>query len=191
MRLDIDMSTASPAKTSYTINHRLTAETERLEGGFLKLKFSGAINEDFDYASAMDLVISIMGKGSKAVVFDMGAVESLNSVGVRSWLLFIQHLQGLHPAFFYRLNELFVEQASIVPNLLGKRGTKVVMVDLPYICPQCNNRIIRVAKTKAIGFDGKKYALPEVSCETCKVPMEFDAVEKEYFNFLKYTDDHR
>lgn len=178
------------ATQTFTVTTSLKVLAENVEG-FLKLTLVGYVNEDFDFQKGLALVQQLLQKdtASKAVLFDLGELQGINSVGVRAWLLFIERIQAMKPAFFYRINELIIEQASVVPNLLGKRGTKVLMCDLPYTCDSCRIRVTKVVRTKQIAKDGAQYVLPQFPCERCGKVMEFDAMEKEYFNFLKYTED--
>src|SRR3954468_9656920 len=93
-----------------------------IKGEALLLKPSGTINEDFNFSKALEVVTQLH-PAKTQILFDLSHVIAINSCGVRSWILFTERLQSKLPLRFTRVNELFIEQAAIVPTVLGKKGT--------------------------------------------------------------------
>jgi hypothetical protein len=68
---------------------------------------------------------------------------------------------------------------------MGKKGTKVLEIEAPFYCEKCDKRPISTFKAKDLNMEGD-LKVPEQKCPSCATPMDFDAVEEEYFYFLKY-----
>src|SRR5207253_1345012 len=77
-----------------------------IKGEALLLKPSGAINEDFNFSKALESVAQTHPSKTQ-VQFDLSGVTSMNSCGVRSWILFTERLQSKLSLRFTRINELF------------------------------------------------------------------------------------
>ena len=164
-------------------NFRMEAQSD---GDHLTLRPVGYINEDVNFGKTLQLITE-MGVALRQVSFDMGHVSEINSCGVREWLLFVERVQALTKCKFTMVNELFIEQASIVPNMLGKPGTLVDKFSAPFYCATCDRRSLRLLETKDVALKSGKYAAPEFRCEKCTNELEFDALEDEYFTFLNYS----
>ena len=148
------------------------------------LVVSGWVNEDVSLSTVIPMLSDI---GTSVVAFDLSKVTLINSCGVREWLLFIQRMQTKFQCLFTFLNEAIVEQANMIPNMLGKAGTAVMAFEAPYYCAKCETRQLEVLKPKDINLDQGTFEAPSFSCKKCSGPMTFDAVEDEYFHFLKHA----
>jgi hypothetical protein len=148
-----------------------------------KLRPVGSIDEDFNYGVIIDLVKKL-GPGLKLMEFDMGHVSHLNSCGVREWVLMMERLPPTLPLKFFNVNEVIVDQANMIPNLLGKKGTPVASFHAPFHCDKCNKDVMLLMEPGHVKFEGNTPVLPEFKCQTCQSPLTFDSIEDEYFNFL-------
>lgn len=154
------------------------------QGERLLLRPIGQMDEDADFASVTQTT-KALGPEVKGLDFDLSGVTQINSVGIREWLVFLGRVQSRFACRFLHVNEVFVDQAIMVPDILGKRGTAVVAFDAPYLCQSCDRRSIRVLRTEELRLDSATCALPEFSCETCGRKLAFDALEQEYLSFFE------
>lgn len=167
-------------------NAKFKVEVEKF-GPDLSMRPVGILNEDVDFGAVLDFLKDHRSAGTLSI--DMGKVQGINSCGVREWIMFIERAQSLMTTRFEMVNELFVEQASIVPNLLGEKGTEVVAFAAPYFCSKCNKRYTQILKTSQIKVQDNQYGVPSYKCGKCGELLEFDALEEEYFHFLRHSQD--
>ena len=145
----------------------------------------GPINEDVQFKSVLDL-IGQLGEKINHVIVDLGKVISMNSVGVRTWILFLEQLQHRKEnVIFTKVNEIFIEQASIVPNLLGKIGTPIRDFYVPYYCSLCETSERSLVPPEDLPFVQNRFQAPKKKCKNCQGELELDAIEEEYFGFVK------
>jgi anti-anti-sigma regulatory factor len=154
--------------------------------GSLILKFQGQITEDTQLGQLMTVLTPHL-SGLKGLLLDVSAIERINSCGIREWLLFLEKLGTMIPFAFLSVSELFIEQAAVIPQLLGKAGTHVLSFQAPFFCPSCNTRSVRSLSPKQILTEDAEYRTPTMLCEKCKSQLEFDGMEEEYFRFLNYS----
>jgi hypothetical protein len=173
---------AAPIIITKGDNFRIEVEvTEKVT----TLRPVGTINEDVNFGSVSKFLGELPSLSTLQV--DLSQVININSCGVREWLLFMERTQPRLPVQFSMVNETFIEQASVVPNLLGKAGTRIAAFEIPYFCASCNERTIKVFETKDINLVNNEFSAPEVKCEKCSSKLDFDALEEEYFSFLKHS----
>ena len=149
------------------------------------VRLIGLVNERMDFPAALEAI----GDNClyiKTVVFDLARVSSINSLGVRGWIQFISQLQATYAIRFSVVSEAMIEQAAIVPNLLGKKGTPIEAIEVPYSCSKCKSRISRQFQIKDLPSGGA-FSAPTVGCENCDEMLEFDAQQGEYAAVLKWS----
>lgn len=152
------------------------------EGDILKVAVSGYIGEN---AGLFDLNFT----GVKAIAVDMGGVNYINSVGVKNWINWTGRFPKQLKVEFHSCPSLIVNQVNMVAGFLPNEGT-VESLSAPYVCNKCN-REETVPLKRGVHFQYAtesapyKFESPPVSCPKCKEPMELDAVEAKFFNFLK------
>jgi len=168
-----------------TESSKLRIEVEYQDSRML-IRPIGKIDEDVNFGLLLKHVSDSKTFAEK-VTFDMAKISDINSCGVREWLFFMERLQSSVPCEFLMVNELFIEQANIVPNLLGKAGTKVANFSAPYFCENCNTTIVKTIKVQDVKIQGTSFSFPSFNCEKCKKPLQFDALEEEYANFVKHS----
>src|SRR3954470_11421077 len=132
-------------------------------GTDLVMRPQGEINEDLNFGGIMKTLKELLAN-TKGLVFDMRQVQKINSCGVREWLMFMQNVQAVIPCRFLAVNETFIEQASIVPTLLGRKGTQIEAFEAPYFCSNCNERSLTLLKTASLKLDSGTFTAPAVNC---------------------------
>jgi hypothetical protein len=83
-----------------------------------------------------------------------------------------------------------IEQAAVVPSVLGKPGTKILSFVAPFYCGRCNIRTISTIAARDVPKTESGYALPKPKCPRCGkcgASMELDGLEDDYFRFLDHT----
>jgi hypothetical protein len=171
------------AKTIISQGDRYRVEAEPA-GNSLTLKAFGRIDEDFRFQEIESHLASLRGSIAQ-VVFDLGQITDINSVGVRAWLLFVQKLPAVAAVKFAHLSETFLEQANIVTNMLGHPAYPVQAVDVPYFCASCRTRSTRTCAVAEIQPKNGSYEAPAHRCPKCGKPTQLDAHPDEYFALLK------
>jgi hypothetical protein len=153
-------------------------------GARLVFRPFGTIDEDVNF-SIMITTIAEFGDAAREIAFDVSQVSRMNSCGVREWVLLMERLASGKPIVFTRVGSAFLEQANIIPNLFGKKGTPVQTFEAPYFCSQCDKSTQHWIETAQVKFANGKAIPPSFSCETCAKALVFDWDDEEYFNFMK------
>jgi hypothetical protein len=156
----------------------------RVEGRILQLRPVGAIDEDINFSVVLEL-IGELGKTIQTVHFELGQIKSLNSCGVREWLLFIERLPGRLDTAFVDVNELFLEQANLISNLFGRKAGPVHSFQAPYHCDSCGEDVMLLLKPSHVKFEGELAQAPAAQCPKCGNALVFDSLEEEYFSFIR------
>ncbi len=166
---------------------RLELETKGVEGVFRPI---GIIDEDTNFSIALDRIQTLT-PPPQALHIDLSRVRRINSCGVREWILFMERLMPLTRCAFVQVNELMIEQANMVPSILGKKGTPVLSFYAPYHCPHCSKDVPVLLHPGQVEFRGSPTAgdlpsIPQPDCPVCKNPMNFDWLAEEYFGFIRH-----
>jgi len=144
----------------------------------------GEMNEDVNFSEISQLILNL-NPSVKNLLFDLRGVQSLNSGGVRSWILFIEQVRSRYACQFKNVNELFVEQASMLTNFFGRNSASIESFEGPYFCSHCKTRTIHMLKPTDVRMTKQSFTPPSFKCEQCDGDLEFDALEDEYFNFMR------
>jgi hypothetical protein len=155
-----------------------------LSPGATLVRISGQINEEVDFNEILSYLKTLDGS-PRGLELDVHEISQINSCGVRSWLTFLEKAQPQYQISFRRVGETFIEQASIVPSMLGPSSTPIGEFDAPFYCPKCSKRFVKPLKIQDVKVTGDQYTYPKFKCESCGSATEFDALEEEYFNFLR------
>lgn len=139
----------------------------------LILKFVGQIDEDADFTK-VNLTCG------SSIFFDFSHVTLLNSCGIREWIGFIEKIPATTQVTYQNCQQIIIEQMNMVHGFI-KKGAIVESPYAPYYCAKCNQEHKVLIKTSSI-LQGKA---PVTPCPKCQGELEFDAIESQYFNFLK------
>lgn len=172
-------------------NKKVLAESEKFrleveeQGDRVLIRPVGVVDEEINFTPILD---AAEGKGTTkpAIIrFDMGHVTRINSCGVREWIIMIDRVSSQMKCEFENANELFIEQANMVPGMFGRKGSVLHTFQAPYHCVNCNSDVVLTLEPKQVKIvDGQPVA-PESKCSRCSRPLEFDWLEEEYFAFVK------
>lgn len=149
----------------------------------LHISLLGPINED---TNLDEILHSVQQKKEHlgTAFFDLSRITDVNSCGIRVWIFFIEKIQTQMKCVFTIVNEIFVTQAAIIPNLFGKLNNPVISILAPYFCSHCNQSFSKTLKTEELFSRKNRYIAPRYNCEKCHSLLEFDEIEEEFFNFL-------
>jgi hypothetical protein len=139
---------------------------------------TGDVNEHVDQA-LREIRTQIKGH---QIVFDMGGVGVLNSVGCSTWLAHIKAFDGF-TVRFVNCQYTFVTLAMLVPELIGRGQIESFFVR--YYCEHCDtgdhqSELATRAETLKLG------GFKTQACQRCKRPMEAEPADQD---FLQLFDD--
>lgn len=143
----------------------------------LLVYLSGTIDEDADFKP-------LDGLTQPQISFDFNDITLLNSCGIREWIGFIQKLPETTILQYQRCPQIIIEQINMVHGFF-KSGSQIESFYAPYFCADCDKESKILLTTDKV----KNNKAPETTCPNCGVEgMEFDALEEQYFHFLKSTE---
>src|SRR5688572_2327513 len=122
------------------------------------VKAKGSIDESAEFPK---LLAAIQGLGKPAAIrFDLGGVTYINSCGVRDWIIFLEKISADARVEFDDLSVVLAEQASLVPNFLGRADTRVLSFQIPYYCSACDQPSVRTATLDEFNKSRRKFLRP-------------------------------
>jgi DNA-directed RNA polymerase subunit RPC12/RpoP len=151
--------------------------------GEVHLCFVGDLTEEAN----LDEVASYLGRVAidiQSITLDLERIRTLNSAGVRLWMQFVEALPRQTAVFFYRVSEPLVDQANLVPHLLGSSRKSVRSFFAPYVCSDCTTR-----SQIEIGVEADLTRVRTRKCPRCGKEAELDGLVESYFGFLKQLKD--
>ncbi len=155
------------------MSEKLIINIKDVDGGKI-VDFLGPIDED----STFDEILNL-DKGN--ITFDFEKVSLINSCGIREWVQFIESL-GEGTTFSYiNCRQIIIEQINMVKGFI-REGAKVDSFYAPYYCESCDKEFKIHLKYSQV-LDAKA---PAIKCPECgDSELEFDAIEAQYFQFIK------
>jgi hypothetical protein len=144
-------------------------------GDKLELNFHGIIDEDVDFSG-------IPLEKKSEYVFNFDGVKGINSCGIREWVKFSEMIDPSVKLVYLNCTQIIIEQINMVAGFF-RAGSEVRNFYAPYFCEGCDEE-------KKVLIDAGKVdnnEAPEEKCASCGEAMEFDALEEQYFRFLKMT----
>jgi hypothetical protein len=133
----------------------------------------GVLDEDFRPES-------INAVNSPQIVFDFKELKGINSCGIRSWITMLEKQLAGKKVIYLNCPSILVQQINLVQGLLPKNG-EIHTFMAPYFCEKCDKEYSVLISAKDI--QGLK--APEVKCPSDASVMDFDAIEKQFFTFLR------
>ncbi len=143
------------------------------KSGEAQLEFAGVIDEDVDFTQ-------IKLPECKVYTFNFAGVKGINSCGIREWVHFSESLPAAAKLVYQNCTQIIIEQINMVAGFF-RAGSEVQNFYAPYFCESCD----REQKVLITAAAVQGLAAPSVNCPECKAEMEFDAIEEQYFRFLK------
>ena len=135
-----------------------------------KAELEGVLDENSDLSGLQGL--------SGDVSINFKQVLRVNSCGVREWVNLITKLQSAKISY-EECPIVVVKQLNSVPDFQGKAVVKSFYA--PYFCESCDEEAVKLLETSAVSSG----SAPELKCEKCGNPMNFDAIPAQYFSFVK------
>ena len=139
-----------------------------------------SINGLVDETCSFDGLVSRLA-GVDEVAFDMGAVDRMNSAGVRNWCNFVARLDARRVSF-RRCSVAFTSQACMVPNVTGSHG-RIISVKAPYACERCEEEVERLVEVAQLRI-APQIAAPSFACH-CGGELTLDDLPERYFAFAR------
>lgn len=144
------------------------------EGVDLIITFSGLIDEDSSFESLENKLIG-------NVIFDFESVSLINSCGIREWVTFLESVDKSVSLTYRNCRQIIIEQVNMVHGFI-REGARIESFYAPYYCEECDKEY----KIHLNVSDVKDSKAPVLKCPDCKdTDMEFDAIEEQYFQFIK------
>jgi hypothetical protein len=146
------------------------------QGGVRRVTLRGSIDEHVDFERLAKAI------AAPVVALDFDKVESINSVGIRSWINFIKQLSS-SKITYERCPAFFLDSISMVPGLA--KGVTIASFYLPFSCRSCDSdqpKLVTREQAKAPGFTESLNTL--FPCQTCDRKVEFQDDLEVFFNFL-------
>ena len=127
--------------------------------------FDGRLNEH----SELDPLADALRDAGPFIDFDLGGVISVNSVGTRTWILFLRRLDGKR-VHFQNCSPPFVNQMAMISGF--SHNAVIDSFQVTYGCERCDTErsVLWTAGKEFAG--GGWIAEPEVRCEGCRGIME-------------------
>jgi eukaryotic-like serine/threonine-protein kinase len=135
---------------------------------------SGHVNEATNFAP--------LKKVANRLVFDLGGIDRINSIGVRRWMDFVRDCEVAgFELTFERCSPVLVGQMSMIRRFMGSRSF-VKSIVVPYFCPSCKHEddtVLELAPGAAVA--------PQIACPKCKAAMQLDEVPETYVEVLQHV----
>ena len=144
------------------------------EGDGTKVYLSGPIDERAGQAlSGLDK------KLGRKLTFNFKDVEYINSLGVRSWVNFLRHVQEGRMIFFEDCTPDIVMQLNMTSVFKG--SAKVLSILGEYTCPDCGNEEVKRFDLEYI--ESLEQDLVSQKCSACGANLYLDEDEETYLDF--------
>lgn len=144
-------------------------------GNTLVIRIEGSINEDLVIEKAAELK-------NPHITFDMQKVKMINSCGIREWIRMLEKHDPETQFEYVNVPQIVIQQMNMIAGFLTKNA-KVSSFYAPYFIEDLDEErqiLLNAADIKDFkapkkteNVDGTEYAL------------DFDAIEEQYFRFLK------
>lgn len=132
----------------------------------------GQVTEDFDQEKIL------IPDGFERYIVDVKLVDMLNSCGIREWISFVKRFEE-KKIVYINVPRVFITQMNTVAGFLTTNST-VHNFYAPYYCEEEDKEYQILVKSSDIkGLSAPVGHSPEGK------ELEFDAVESQYFRFLK------
>lgn len=152
------------------------------EGETLELKLGAYIGENSE-------LFRVPLAGVKRLVLDLGAVNYINSVGIKNWIQWTWRFPEDVTLVLRRCPPSVVNQINMVAGFLPK-NSEIESLFVPYYCDECSkeaNVLFNNGEHFFVAREGqkKKVVYPEnQGCDKEDCGMEPDILESKYFKFL-------
>ncbi len=138
------------------------------------VELAGAIDEDADFSKIKGL------GGMHSYEFNFDNINAINSCGVREWTNFVSSLGEKAEIRYLNCRQIIIEQINMVHGFIPENAS-IESFYAPYFCEDLDKEYKILLKSG----DVIEKKAPKVECPDGDHEMEFDAIEGQYFNFIK------
>lgn len=143
--------------------------------GNLNVTLAGNLGEDFG-AHVAAAAAKLQGAH---IVFDLGGIKSINSVGFRSWLAFLKTLEKASTFEFTNCPPDFVEYCSLLP--MTSFAGCLTSIAVPFSCETCRDRQLPVFEVRDLATDQE---FDMMICPRCHGTMRSEVDANHYLEFM-------
>lgn len=145
-----------------------------LQNGQATIKLDGVMDEDMDLGSLEQIK-------EEQLTFDFGGVTSINSCGIRDWITCLSNFEN-QKVTYQNCPQVIIEQMNMVKGFLPE-SAEILSFYAPFYCEACDSEEKVLLTSDAVQ---DKKAPKNLKCSSCgQEGLEFDALEGQYFHFLK------
>jgi hypothetical protein len=144
-------------------------------GDTLLVKIEGSINEDLIIEQAAELHHS-------HITFDMQKVKMINSCGIREWIRMLEKHGPDTQIEYIHVPQIVIQQMNMISGFLTKNA-KVISFYAPYFIEDLDEE----RQVLLNSADIQNFKAPKLTetVDGTEYPLDFDAMEEQYFRFLK------
>ena len=124
--------------------------------------------------------------GVRQLNLDFSGITLIDSVGIQNWLKFATSIPAAVAVEFHKCPVRVISQLNLFQGFSGNRPVKIRSFFAPYYCDGCDESRDYILEIEASGLSAANLRAPAKDCATCHAAMEFDGIEKKYFQFLTY-----
>ncbi len=112
-------------------------------------------------------------------------VNSLNSQGIRKWILFIKSL-GVAPLEFFECSPQFIDAVNMIPDMVSATGNmkRIKSIVIPYECQKCRRNHEMIAVIEKLAKNLNDINLEPTPCPNCKSLSFPQITVEDHFLFL-------
>lgn len=115
------------------------------------------------------------------VTLDLSGVQSINSIGVRVWINFMNSFRESHEIILQKCPPDIIMQINMSPSFLG--AGKIESFLSPYFCSNCDLNFFVEFQT-SISFNDLLQEIEYQECKKCKASCECGEITPVFINFL-------
>jgi len=135
----------------------------------------GTINEDLQIEKLSELKSSL-------IVFDLEKVKMINSCGIREWIRLIESFGHEIKLEYVKVPQIVIQQMNMISGFLTKNA-KVISFYAPYFIEELDEeKQILLRSDEINNFKAPKI---DLNVNDTIFTLDFDAVEEQYFRFLR------
>jgi hypothetical protein len=147
----------------------------KVDGDVRIISFTGNIDEDFNYEE----LLQNKGKNYK---LDLNEIKMINSCGIREWVHFVEKLGSDVKIEYYNCPQIIIQQMNLVSGFLTANA-EIKSFYAPYFCEDNDEeKSVLLQSSQIVNF---KAPVITTNVDGQEVEMEFDAIEDQFFKFLK------
>lgn len=146
-----------------------------IQGSNLRLSVEGSINEDLQIDKLSEL-------NGSTIVIDMNNVKMINSCGIREWIRMVEKFGSSVSIEYRNVPQIVIQQMNMIAGFLSKNA-KVTTFYAPYFIEDLDEE--KQVLLRAEDIRDFKAPKQKTTVDGNEYELDFDAIEEQYFRFLK------